>query len=355
MCFVEGRIMRARKDWVARVVTWAVLLSTVCGSAIGRDVQLVIRRQKVSADRGKYSLLPPAALSTDGDAVPLYARAVKSLRPDTDLDQVVAWLAVPVGQLPLQEVQRVLEQHKESLDGAAQAARCRECKWPKLTIGEAMADLAEYRRLGYVISLLTRYEIARGNHEAAIRAMQTGFATGRHLMQAPTVVQFLVGVKIASMICREVEAFAQAEGAPSLHSALMALPAPLADVEKAIENDMKTASSEWSGKLAGEQIGQIFRSDAMKASYDRVRLFAKCLHRDMIALQYIEAIRLYTASHGGQLPQTLADIAEVSLPKDPVTGAAFRYTRTAATAVLESPAPAGDDKGELRYEIAVKN
>ncbi len=69
----------------------------------------------------------------------------------------------------------------------------------------------------------------------------------------------------------------------------------------------------------------------------------------------LRRIRLYTASHGGQLPRTLADLTEVSVPKDPVTGEAFRYTRTGATAVLESPAPAGDEKGGLRYEIIVKN
>ncbi len=39
-----------------------------------------------------------------------------------------------------------------------------------------------------------------------------------------------------------------------------------------------------------------------------------------------------------------------------MNGAAFRYTRTGAMAVLESTAPAGGyEKDELRYEITVKN
>ena len=58
----------------------------------------------------------------------------------------------------------------------------------------------------------------------------------------------------------------------------------------------------------------------------------------------------------GQLPQTLAEVTEVSLPKDPMNGTAFRYTRTGATAVLESATPAGGGaKDVTRYEITVKN
>lgn len=316
----------------------------------------MIRPQKVSAEAGKCLLLAPPASLTDGDAAPLYDKAVKALSADIDLDQIVEWWAMPLEQLPLQEVKKVLDQHRESLKGAAQAARCRECKWPRLTIGEAAADAAEYKRFGCVVRLWTRYEIARGNYEAAIHAMQTGFGMGRYLTQAPTLVQFIAGVSIVSMMGGEVEAFAQADGAPSLHSALVALPAPLADVEKAIENDKKTASSEWSGMLAGEQIEQIFESAAMRASYNGVRLLAKRLDRDLAALQCIEALRSYAASHGGQLPQTLAEITEVAVPKDPTNGEAFRYTRTGATAVLESTVPAGGEKKDgLRYEISVRN
>ena len=101
-----------------------------------------------------------------------------------------------------------------------------------------------------------------------------------------------------------------------------------------------------------------FESDLerLPESYDRVRILAKRLDTDLAALQCVEAIRSYAASHGGQLPQTLAEITEVSVPKDPMSGAAFRYTRTGATAVLESATPAGGDaKDVTRYEITVKN
>ncbi len=93
-----------------------------------------------------------------------------------------------------------------------------------------------------------------------------------------------------------------------------------------------------------------------KAEYDPLLVLGKRLDRDLAILQSVEAIRSYAASHQGQLPQTLAEITEVSVPKDPMSGATFRYARTGATAVLESPAlPGGEKREELRYEIVVKN
>ena len=93
-----------------------------------------------------------------------------------------------------------------------------------------------------------------------------------------------------------------------------------------------------------------------KASCDRVRIFAQRLDANWAAVQCVESLRSYAAAHGGQLPQTLAEITELSVPKDPISGAAFRYTRTGATAVLESATPAGGGAEDVtRYEITIKN
>jgi hypothetical protein len=76
----------------------------------------------------------------------------------------------------------------------------------------------------------------------------------------------------------------------------------------------------------------------------------------MAALQCIEAIRAYAASHQGRLPQTLDAISEVAVPTDPLTGQAFKYTQTGSRAVLESAIPEGGDmKEQRRYEIVMKN
>jgi hypothetical protein len=51
------------------------------------------------------------------------------------------------------------------------------------------------------------------------------------------------------------------------------------------------------------------------------------------ALRHVEALRMYAAGHGGQLPRSLADIG-LPLPANPVTGTPFGYTLDGLTAHL---------------------
>jgi hypothetical protein len=342
-------MVRIREGWAAGAAAWVIVLGLVCESALGREVKLVVRPQKALAEAGKYALLPPAASLIEGDAVPLYEKAAKAL-PDKKSDDLVRqYLKMKIDQMPMDQVEQLLKQHVESFKCVAQAIKCRQCNWPAWTPGAQVANLGEYRRLGSAIRLWARYEIAQENYEGAVLAMQIGFGMGRHSTQVPTLVQFLAGVSINAAMWTEVQEFVQSEEAPNLYAALAALPNPFTDVEKVIENEKKAAGFEPSVRISGKG----FES---KTPFDSVRVLAKRLDTDLAVLQGVEAIRSYAASHGGQLPQTLAEITEVSVPKDPVSGAAFRYSRTGATAVLESATPAGGDaKDVIRYEITVKN
>jgi hypothetical protein len=81
------------------------------------------------------------------------------------------------------------------------------------------------------------------------------------------------------------------------------------------------------------------------------------LDRKIAALRCIEALRLHAAAHDGQLPAKLADITEVPIPRDPVTGQAFEYRVEDGKAVLTGPAPAGErphGSNSIRYEITLK-
>ncbi len=344
-------MMRVREGLAAGAAAWVIILGLVCESALGREVKLVVRPQKVSAEAGKYVLLPPTASLTEGDAVPLYEKALKARPGKVVDDRIQPWLKMPIAQLPTDQVEKTLTLYVESFKCVAQAVKCRECKWPASTPGALMANLQEYRNLGAALRLWARYEIAQENYEGAVLALQTGLGMGRHLTQAPTLIELLAGNGIAAMMCMDIGQFVQAGEAPNLYPALAALPHPFTDVDRLIESERKAASSEWSGKLTAEQL-----ESELKKSHDRVRILAKRLDTDLAALQGVEAIRSYAAAHGGQLPQALAEITEVSVPKDPMSGAAFRYTRTGATAVLESAMPAGGDaKDVTRYEITLKN
>lgn len=59
------------------------------------------------------------------------------------------------------------------------------------------------------------------------------------------------------------------------------------------------------------------------------------LEREMAILRVVEALRIYGASHDGHLPQTLADVIEVPVPLDPITGKAFEYRLEVDTATLQ--------------------
>ncbi|MGD0516570.1 MAG: hypothetical protein ABSA26_03460 [Thermoguttaceae bacterium] len=79
--------------------------------------------------------------------------------------------------------------------------------------------------------------------------------------------------------------------------------------------------------------------------------------RTIAILRVLEAIRLYGAAHGGQLPEKLSDITEAPIPIDPILGTAFIYHRIEDAAILEAPAPSGLnlDAYWLRYEIHLES
>jgi hypothetical protein len=340
---VQGKMLDACRYWLARVVTRAVFGSAVCGPAIGKDVKLVIRPQKAPAELGKWSLLPSEQSLIDGDAVPLYEKAVKALPSKTDDDLIRIWLDVPLRLLPVQRVQQALQHYDESFRYAGLAARCRQSNWAQWRPGIPVPYRKEYRRIVFANRLWTRLEIANDRYEEAILALQTGFGMAKHLAHAPAIVQVMIGTAIGQVGCGEVEALVQRKEAPNLQLALASLPKPFVDLESAIGNEMTIASS-YGELTTGEKVAQ-----------DQCRMRVKRFHVNLAALECVEAIRSYAASHGGRLPQSLAEMEGTSLPKDPTSGAPFCYTRTGATAVLESPAPAGDEGGGLRYKILVKN
>jgi hypothetical protein len=345
-------MVRVRESRTVGAVAWAVVLGLFCESSLGRDVKLVIFPQKASAEAGKYSLLPPPASLTDGDAIPLYEKAAKVLPDKKSDDQVQQYLKMPIDQFPADQAEQLLKQYIDSLKCAAQAVKCRECNWPAWTPETAFARANEYRRLAVAARLWARLENSRGECEGALLAMQTGFGMARHMGWAPTLIQLQHGVATADVLCREIEQLIQIEDAPNLYSALAGLPKPFVDPEKAIETERKATFSRFSGTLLSSK--QL--ESQMKPAHDRTRALAKKLDSDLALLQCVEAIRSYAASHAGQLPQSLAEIKEVSIPNDPMCGAAFRYSRTGATAVLESTVPAGGEKrDEVRYQITVKN
>lgn len=313
-------------------------------SGFARAGTLTLSPQKAPAEPGKWTLLPPESAMIDGDAVPLYEKAIQALPDEAGDEQISKWLAMPIDQMPLDQVEQGLAKYMDSLKFVAKATKCRECKWPEWNPGADVPNLKEYRRIAFVVRLWARMEIANGGYEGAILALQTAFGMSRHIGQAPTVLQAMVGTAIGGLACRQTSEFVQGKDAPNLYPALASLPRPFVQMEKAIETERKAA-------------GQQDTPGGLDTALDRALWISKRLDRDLAALQCVEAIRSYAASHGGKLPAKLADITDVSVPGDPTNnGEPFRYVLTGSTATLESFLPlGGSEKERVRYEINIKN
>jgi len=308
-------------------------------------VKLTIYPAKAGELEKKYQLTVKPEDQIDGDAVPLYEKAVKSIPKDFNQEQIRDWLKLPVEQFPQQQAEEELQKYLESLKLAVRATRCKECNWPEWKPGDQPMEPSGYRKLAFILELWARLEISRRGYEGATIAMRTAFVTARDLGQAPTIIQGLVGAAVGGVMCREVEQFVQAKDSPNLYRALASLPRPLVDMEKAIESEQK-ASPGFLRKLAEKQ---------MAPAYDRTRVISKRLTNNLNGLQCVEAIRHYAATHDGQLPENLSDISTMEIPKDVMSGKAFEYRLTSAGAVLKSAMPqGGGPKDMVHYEIVLK-
>jgi hypothetical protein len=75
--------------------------------------------------------------------------------------------------------------------------------------------------------------------------------------------------------------------------------------------------------------------------------------REVAILRVVEALRMNAAAHEGQWPKQLADVSNVPLPIDPLTGKDFDYSLHGDEAVVNS-APSDDPPSKsarVRYEL----
>jgi len=314
---------------VCFAIVLSVTLPTEASRSSGGPVKLTLYPAKVAEPAGTYRLLVKAEKQTDEDAMPLYEKAIQLMPKGVDRKQIQEWLKLPLERIPQKEAEEVVQKHIEILRLLARAARCKRCNWPEW---DAPLDLNPYRELAFVIRLWARLDISRDEYKGALAAIQTGFGMARHLGQAPTIVQGLVGTAVGGLMCREIEQFVQGKDSPNLYAALADLPEPLIDIEKAIESEKQTGSA-----------------------LDRIRLISKRLANNLNGLQCVEAIRHYAATHDGQLPQALSDMKDMAIPNDLVSGKAFEYRLIATGAALQSAIPeGGNERDAVHYQIALR-
>lgn len=107
-----------------------------------------------------------------------------------------------------------------------------------------------------------------------------------------------------------------------------------------------------------ERIKEIIPLAALNAPANRpTRLAIARNDRQIAVLRVFEALRIYGASHQGNLPEQLSDVTQVPIPDDPVTGRPFDYRRKGDNAFLRGPGLGDPARSSLnvplKYEITM--
>jgi hypothetical protein len=345
--YERDSMIRARGAFRGSLVC-AIIISLVAVASHGQTAELTLHPAKAAEPGQGNPLLVDPNKQTDADARPLYEQAIAAMPRGINQTQIRAWLKLPVEQLPQKQVEDVVFKYMDSLRLLAKATRCKTCTWPAWKPGTDPPDMSSYRELAFVIRLWVRLEISRGRYQDALVAMRIGFGMTKQVGTAPTLVQTLVGAAVGAMVCKEIEEFVQQKDSPNLQAALAGLPEPLVDAEKAIESE--------NANLKNYNIltRKAFEKQ-LKPAHDRVRMIVKRLDNHVNALQVVEAIRHYAATHDGQLPQTLSDVKDVAVPNDLVSGKPFEYNRSATGATLQSAIPeGGNERDAIHYDIVLE-
>jgi hypothetical protein len=100
-----------------------------------------------------------------------------------------------------------------------------------------LPDVQGLREYGWLLAMRARLELADPDFDRAMETLQTGFALGRDLAEAPILINALVGLAVSHIMLQEVEQWIQTPGSPNLYWALTYLPRPLVDMRTALQGE----------------------------------------------------------------------------------------------------------------------
>jgi hypothetical protein len=225
---------------------------TLCAQTGPRVVQLSLAPARPPTPALKYHLLPWVSEMRPGNAAVFYERAINhewlhAVTRSDNYAQLTDWLEQPLTR----DLAAKLEPFGRSLAVREfdVAARCEYVDW-QLTgrlrddsFSMLLPDVQQFRILATLLAARTRVEIQQGKFDDACRSLQTGFALGRHLNEAPILINTLVGVAASNLMLNRLEELIQAPGMANLYWALTDLPDPLVDLRRGLQGERLMVSS----------------------------------------------------------------------------------------------------------------
>lgn len=116
-------------------------------------------------------------------------------------------------------------------------------------------------------------------------------------------------------------------------------------------NNMKNSADLCHVQVHAAPLLRLF--SVLMTAVDAVQMAQLRLDRQLDAIQCIEAVRMYGATHG-RFPARLQDITDAPAPLDPATGRPFDYRLDGDHAVLSAPAPPGLNSPRYRINYVLK-
>jgi hypothetical protein len=218
---------------------------TAKAQAPDAPVKLTLRPAAAPTPALKYVLLPDLADMRPGNAALHYQRAHSfewwdNLRRQPYYFEIADWL-----DRPLKEVRAKVGfvRNFGPLKEVDLGARRESCDWEmterirKEGIFLLVPDVQGFREYATLLAMRCRLEIADGDYPRAIYTLQTGLALGRHVGEAPLLINALVGTDTCYRMLDRVEELIQAPKSPNLYWALTSLPRPLIDLRKPMQGD----------------------------------------------------------------------------------------------------------------------
>lgn len=198
----------------------------------------------------QYRLYPTYSEQFPGNAAPLYQRAIllisqktaKLESPNEYWQKIDDWRVVPLDQLPLDEVEQVVQTYSGALQEASYAARRSFCDW-NLPLREhgvdifsvLLPEIQEMRTVARLLALRIHLRLAQGRLDEAITDLQTGYAMARHVGNRDFLVNALVGIAIGSMMHEQLLMAISVDSTPNLFWSIVNQPRPLIDIRYAID------------------------------------------------------------------------------------------------------------------------
>ena len=236
----------------------------------------------------KYELLPRGSEKKPGNAVvgyfqaalnrPAWPKDAAKIQKQNELDERLR--TVPIEELSARELTEYLKPYQTTFRVADFAARYDRCDWQRENqlggewLFAMLPDIMQQRELGRMLDLRVRLAAVENKFDEATVAMKTGMQHAKHVGEAPTLIQLLVGLALANSQLKRVEDVIQRPGSPNFYWALTSLPHPFINPKPGVEGEEGFLLSLLPGIRAIES-GPVTADQATQAIETLVKSFAE--------------------------------------------------------------------------------